>query len=319
MIGNKKNFVSALALVLAGGLFISSAKAADEVILFKIHDVQPIKNDDGHLVGCDYNATFYNRSNTVLKSANLDFVWFDDTVNELAQQEQKKDEQKNSRKNSSQNKKKTSNVNSSDSFSVSSSIELTNLGAFQQKTIHSKLSSDRCFLLIGDVSLTASNCQTEGEKSSTSGNKNCNALFQYVSPSNGEYYSEFKPISPDEEKLQQENQRVQQRNKINQAYGETLAQFKKVSEALSAIKGDVDPDAVEAAPEEETASSDKASSPTPSSADSAPVNDKKAEEDNLQDKLNQLFPEKNSEAVSDTVTTTTTATTTETVSTAEGK
>ncbi len=301
MTGNKKFLFSALAFVMAGCVSVPSVQAADDAILYKIHDVKPIKNDAGALVGCDYNATFFNRTSSNLKSADINFVWFDDTVNAMAQQEQKKEEQASSR--NSRNKKSNQKVSESSSVaSVSSSIQLANLAPAQQKTIHAKISSDRCFLLIGDVSLTASNCDVapadNASGSSFKGNQGCNGLFRFVPASDPQYYSEFKQISPEEEKVQQENTRIEQRNKINQAYGETLAQFKKVTAALSEIKGNVNPDDVEAAP---AASVDTApvvqSQPAEVSAATAvataPVANVPAQMDEaqLQDKLDQLFPE----------------------------
>ena len=116
--------------------------------------------------------------------------------------------------------------------------------------------------------------------------------------SDPQYYSEFKQISPEEEKVQQENTRIEQRNKINQAYGETLAQFKKVTAALSAIKGDVNPDDVEAAPaagvntapvvQSQPAEVSAAIAVAPAPVASAPAQMNEAQ---LQDKLDQLFPE----------------------------
>ena len=302
MTGNKKFLFSALAFVMAGCVSVPSVQAADDAILYKIHDVKPIKNDAGALVGCDYNATFFNRTSSNLKSADINLVWFDDTVNAMAQQEQKKNEQASSNRNT-RNKKSNQKVPESSSVaSISSSIQLANLAPAQQKTVHAKISSDRCFLLIGDVSLAASNCDVaaadNASGSSFKGNQGCGGLFKFVPASDPQYYSEFKQISPEEEKVQQENTRIEQRNKINQAYGETLAQFKKVTEALNAIKGDGNPDDVEAAPaagvnaapvvQSQPAEVSAATAVAPAPVASAPAQMNEAQ---LQDKLDQLFPE----------------------------
>ena len=47
MTGNKTVLLSALAFVMAGCITVPSVQAADDVVLFKIHDVTPIKNNDG--------------------------------------------------------------------------------------------------------------------------------------------------------------------------------------------------------------------------------------------------------------------------------
>ena len=302
MTGNKKILFSALAFVMAGCVSVPSVQAADDAILYKIHDVKPIKNDAGILVGCDYNATFFNRTSSNLKSADINLVWFDDTVNAMAQQNQKKNEQASSSRNSRNRKSNQKAPESSSVASVSSSIQLANLAPAQQKTVHAKISSDRCFLLIGDASLAASNCDVaaadNASGSSFKGNQGCSGLFKFVPASDPQYYSEFKQISPEEEKVQQENTRIEQRNKINQAYGETLAQFKKVTEALNAIKGDVNPDDVEAAPaasvdvapvvQNQPAEVSAATAVAPAPVASAPAQMNEAQ---LQDKLDQLFPE----------------------------
>ena len=217
MTGNKKILFSALAFVMAGCVSVPSVQAADDAILYKIHDVKPIKNDAGILVGCDYNATFFNRTSSNLKSADINLVWFDDTVNAMAQQNQKKNEQASSSRNTRNRKNSNQKLpESSSAASVSSSIQLANLAPAQQKTVHAKISSDRCFLLIGDVSLAASNCDVaaadNASGSSFKGNQGCSGLFKFVPASDPQYYSEFKQISPEEEKVQQENTRIEQRN-----------------------------------------------------------------------------------------------------------
>lgn len=313
MTGNKKFLFSALAFVMAGCVSVPSVQAADDAILYKIHDVKPIKNDAGVLVGCDYNATFFNRTSSNLKSADINLVWFDDTVNNIAQQDQKKNEQASANRNTRNRKTTNQKLSETSSVaSVSSSIQLANLAPSQQKTVHAKISSDRCFLLIGEASLAATNCDVASadNTSATSfkGNQGCNGLFKFVPASDPQYYSEFKQVSPEEEKAQQENTRIEQRNKINQAYGETLAQFKKVTEALNGIKGDVNPDDVEAAPAasiqaapvaqsqpEEVSAANAVTSA--SETETAPVVSAPAQmnEAQLQDKLDQLFPETASE------------------------
>lgn len=53
----------------------------DEAILFKVHDVKPIKNSKGDEVNaCDFYVTFYNRSNKDINGAQLDLTWVDNSL-----------------------------------------------------------------------------------------------------------------------------------------------------------------------------------------------------------------------------------------------
>ena len=80
MTENKKVFLSVLGMVMAGCVSAANAQqSAQENILFKIHDVQPVKNADGAVVACDFDTTLYNRSNSALRAAVLNLTWTDET------------------------------------------------------------------------------------------------------------------------------------------------------------------------------------------------------------------------------------------------
>lgn len=69
--------------------YIGAAHAADNAVLFKIHDINPIKNSDGIVTSCDLGATFFNRTGSEVTNATLNLVWPDDVVSDTIEQEQR--------------------------------------------------------------------------------------------------------------------------------------------------------------------------------------------------------------------------------------
>ena len=242
MIGNKKVFLPALAFIMAGCVAVPSAFAADDLVLFKIHDVTPVKNDDGLVTSCSFGATFYNRSPYTLKSVRLNLSWEDESIANSIAREKNENVRKNNRK-SSETENRTSTV-------VSTAVNLYNLAPKTQKTLRAKIDSDRCFLLLNDVQYDASDCSitaAEGTENPYMGNEKCTSFFEFVSTENPEYYREFKAISYSEEKANDSAGRSKDRSEINRLYDETMEEFNNVKTALSGIKGDVDPNDIAAA------------------------------------------------------------------------
>ena len=239
MIGNKNTFLSALAFAMAGCVCASASWAADDVVLFKIHDVTPVENADGLTASCKYGITFYNRSSYTLKNARLSLSWQDEGISKVIEEE--KQDTKNNR-NSRSKKSETEAITPN---TVVSAITISNLGPKQQKSFQQTLNSDRCFLLMGNVNFTAGDCSvaSSGENSENpySGDQ-CSSFFQFVSPENPEYYRDFGPISYTQEKTNAAEERTKDRSEINKLYEETLSEFNKVKSTLAEIKGNVNPD-----------------------------------------------------------------------------
>ena len=239
MIGNKNTFLSALAFAMAGCICAPASWAADDVVLFKIHDVTPVENADGLTASCKYGITFYNRSSYTLKNARLSLSWQDEGISKVIEEE--KQDTKNNR-NSRSKKSETEAVTPN---TVVSAITISNLGPKQQKSFQQTLNSDRCFLLMGNVNFTAGDCSvaSSGENSENpySGDQ-CSSFFQFVSPENPEYYRDFGPISYTQEKTNAAEERTKDRSEINKLYEETLSEFNKVKSTLAEIKGNVNPD-----------------------------------------------------------------------------
>ena len=59
---------------------VSVVDEAQPAVLFKIHDVKPIRNRDGNVTDCEFNATFYNRSNNNVNKIVLNLTWQDKAI-----------------------------------------------------------------------------------------------------------------------------------------------------------------------------------------------------------------------------------------------
>lgn len=130
---------------------------------------------------------------------------------------------------------------------VSSQLEVPALAPQKQVSIHARIQSDRCFLLTGPVDVQVKTCNIKGNAdtssrsryASNSGGTSCDGLFVFVSPENPEYYREFRPISYDDEKIQSEKRRNQERTDINTQYDAVVNEISKISTVLEGIKSDV--------------------------------------------------------------------------------
>ena len=116
----------------------------EDAILFKIHDIVPVKNSDGEVVGCDYNTTFYNRSNVSLKGATVDLSWQDEAISDVIEQEKKEDAKQNKR---SMGRARSTTERNTDK-TVSGLVEVPAIKPLKQVVVQSRVNTDRCFLLI---------------------------------------------------------------------------------------------------------------------------------------------------------------------------
>ncbi len=229
MKSTKKVFVSCLALGMAAAL---NASAADNAVLFKVHDIVPVKNADGNIVSCDLGATFYNRTANEIVNSAINLVWHDEVVSDTIDQEARQaKEARRLNRGRSISRFNTAAYNDKD---LILSLKLPPLKPYQQVTLKSKINTDRCFLLLGDVDVQVSNCGTSNEAAVRQGvAPSCENLFMYVSPQNPEYYSEFQAIPPKEQKAQETSQLEQQRKDIDAAFDQANQELAKLTATLT--------------------------------------------------------------------------------------
>lgn len=219
----------------------SSAVAADEntteEVLFKIHDISPVKNREGEVVACDFRATFYNRSPYDIASANIDFVWKDKSLENVIEDEKKENAQKNNR-NVNRAYSETERRTSTD---VSTYMEIQNLKSYKQITLDGRVNTDRCFMLLQQVDFSVKNCSAKGESSARSSarrsnNNPCGRIFKFVSPEDAQYYMDFKEITLDEEKSKEEAQKQEKKTQTDGVYSNTVDTLNSASAIISGIK-----------------------------------------------------------------------------------
>ena len=229
--------------------FSSKIASGENVVLFKVHDVKPIKNQDGVVKNCEFRLTLYNRSPKNVDKATINLSWVDDSISEVIDEEDKKDideiadakEDNDGYINDKQPQVRPIKTEDVTSKTLTTTVALPQIKPFRQVSLKSKIKSDRCFLMIENADFSFSDCSvTEPETSSgmsSSGSKSdCQSLFRFVSPRDPEYYREFQKVSFNEEAEKRQKMREKDKNEMDEAYKKMMASLKKVSETLQSLK-----------------------------------------------------------------------------------
>ena len=213
--------------------FIGNVSAAEDTVLFKVHDIVPVKNAGGNVVSCDIGATFYNRTANEIKNASLNLVWTDEVIGEAINQEERsaKEAQRANRRNTPRY-----NTASYTDKSIVLKLRLPPLKSYQQITLKSKVNTNRCFLLLNDMEIDVLNCgNSSGDKNTKSPSfvqSNCDGLFTYISPASPEYYNDFQAISVAEQTAQEDTLLQSKKDALNSAYQDALKQLDEVNKTL---------------------------------------------------------------------------------------
>lgn len=236
---SKKVFTTALALMVATS--ISSAKAEDatekdNAVLFKIHDITPVKNSEGEVVACDFNTTFYNRSPFLLREASMELSWHDTSLENVINDEKKAEAAKNG-----SGVRGYSETERSSEQDVKVMIDVPTIKSYKQTTLKNRVNTDRCFLLVGNVEYTMRNCSSESQvtdnrRRRSTVNSECARLFQFVSPEDAQYYQEFKEVSVEEQDTQAENKRKEEKSELDKLYSATVETIGSTGSIVSGIK-----------------------------------------------------------------------------------
>ena len=226
---SQKLFIGCLALGMSA--FINMANATDETVIFKIHDVVPVKDADGRVVSCELGATFFNRTGSEITNTSLNLIWADEVVAEAINQEER-----NAREQQKANRQAVARYNTAsyNSRDVLLNLRLPPMKANQQVTLKSKLTTDRCFLLLNNVEVNVLNCsmtKTENDKKVVNKSE-CKDLFRFIGPKSAEYYYEFKEISLDDIITQEDKKMEDQKKDVTAAYDETIKALNDISKKL---------------------------------------------------------------------------------------
>jgi hypothetical protein len=226
---NFKYIVPMLALGLS--FFVTDVNAAPKKtrgdvgqILFKIHDVVPEKNSEGVVMYCNVGVTFFNRTKSDLNNMAISMVWNDDVISEVIDSEKQVErEAKRNRSNEPRPRYSTANFTSN---IISVDLKLPPVKVNQQITLKTKVDTDRCFVLLNDMDLSVLNCGSMGISSSK---ENCANYFQYVSPKQPEYHTEFKEISWENRLLQEDEAVSRLQEEVNNLYDETMGVLNSIT------------------------------------------------------------------------------------------
>ena len=228
----RMNFKYIIPMVALGlSFFVTDVNAAprsnkDMVgeIIFKVHDVVPEKNTEGTVMSCNIGVTFFNRTKIDLNNVALSLLWNDDVVSEII------DAEKRAERTDKQNKadviKPRYSTSSFTSNIVSVDLKLPPVKANQQITLKTKVGTDRCFILLKDMDIKVSNCGSLGVSSSK---EVCTNYFQYISPKQAEYHTEFKEISWENRILQEDEQVSRLQQEVNDLYDETVGVLNSIT------------------------------------------------------------------------------------------
>ena len=96
---------------------------------------------------------------------------------------------------------------------------------------------ERIELLLNNVDVVVTNCGTLGV---TSSKEACANYFQYVSPKQGEYYTEFKEISWEDRMMQENEQFLQLQKDVDGLYDETIAILDSITDEVLEKKTEVE-------------------------------------------------------------------------------
>lgn len=227
----------AAAFLVAANVNAAAAAESGDAVLFKIHDITPVKNGDGEVVGCDYSATFYNRSDMTIRNATLNLSWKDTAIDDVIEQEKKEDVDKNRR---SRSRARSVTERTTDK-TVEALLEVPTIKPAKQIMVKSRVNTDRCFLLIENVDFSVKDCNAENSAGQAAGGRKrgesgCTRLFSYVSAEDPQYYLEFKAVTVDEEKAEIEEKRTKEKNATDEMYKKSVAAIDATNSIVSGIK-----------------------------------------------------------------------------------
>ena len=199
----------------------ASAVDENDAVLIKIQDIKPIKNDQGITTECEFLSTIYNRSDSDILELSLNLDWLDEAARDTISQE------KTSTSNGRKNLRGTENYISPN---VVATLNIPVLKKNSQKTMVSKVASDRCFILLEDAQIDVSSCKKD---SNTTGKElSCQSLFRYISSRSPQYYTDFLAVSPEAQKEIENKEKERQSQELDVLFRNIELNINKASRIL---------------------------------------------------------------------------------------
>ena len=196
-------------------------------ILFRIENIEPIRNKDGFIDRCSFMVTVYNRMEKEVKEAVLELTW-KDTISK------KYDIQKGEIiVNDDEDEEATTEI--------TKNVKISSIMPHRQKSFSSEVATDKCFTLLDNVEYNVKSCISDGESIEMKDSKivnagGCTGNFNYINSKNPEYYSEFKDVPESVLEKQAEEEKKNELAKVNEKQNSIMNQLKNVNEILNKIK-----------------------------------------------------------------------------------
>lgn len=237
---SKKAICFALTLLVATNISTANAQAVTEkenAVLFKIHDIVPVKNADGEVFACDFNTTLFNRSSFTIKEAALSLDWIDTSIENVI-----KDEKNESAKRDNSMERSYSETERSTVNGINVEVPVSTIRPNSQVTIPVRVNSDRCFLLIEPVNFTVKNCSADGVQENRrvrqmqGGVSGCSKLFKFIAPQDAQYYLDFKEISLDEQETKTQEAKKENKAEVEKMYRDAIGSMENAGSLVSGIK-----------------------------------------------------------------------------------
>ena len=215
-----------------------------EVVLFKIHDIKSLKNLNNEVTDCEFNISFYNRSDTYVEGASLLLEWKDEAIEDVINSEEQNNENFARQMSEEGNNFSTQRSQLTTGILVSPSL-ITNvrvpaLQPYRQITLKSKLSSDRCFLMLNEAKYTLTQCllpnKASGVRSANKEQEQCQNLFRMVSVKDPEYYREFKKVSFNEDRKLQYQMKQRESEELGQIYEKAVSGLSRATDIIGQIR-----------------------------------------------------------------------------------
>ncbi|MEE6207272.1 MAG: hypothetical protein VZR95_04380 [Alphaproteobacteria bacterium] len=195
-------------------------------ILFRVENIEPVRNKDGFIDRCSFMVTVYNRMEKEVKEAVLELRWIDTISNKYDVRN---------------GEVVVSDDEEASETEITKTVKLSSIMPHRQKSFTSEVATDKCFSLLDNVEYTVKSCINEGESlemkdSKIIGAGSCTGNFNYINSKNPEYYSEFKDVPDSVLEKQAEEEKRNELAKVNEKQNSILNQIKNVDEILKKIR-----------------------------------------------------------------------------------
>ena len=228
---------SAVAAIVASSAITSDAFAARHpvmneetsqagAVLFRVENIQPVKDSEGLTNKCSFIVTVFNRMDKEVKEAKMELS----VTDSISQKYKVEKEQVVAVK----DKKKIDNI-------IKKDIVLASILPHQQKSFSFEIDTDKCYLLLDNINYNVHSCVTNDEKvddkyGQAQGVGSCAKSFNYINSKNPEYYSEFKDVPDSVLEKQVEEEKQSEVAKVNDKFNATIQDLQAISETLDRIK-----------------------------------------------------------------------------------